>query len=82
MEENCHEYESPVDNVDTQFRQQLNNMTSSGMNDRDQFEKYQSILDNILTHGEDELVKSLKCFIKAIVNENVSLVHLVLVISL
>ena len=28
-------YESPVDNVEAQFQQQLNNMTSSGMNLRD-----------------------------------------------
>ena len=68
------EYESPVDNLEAQFGQQLNIMTSSGMTHRDQCEKYKSILDNILTHGEDELVEGLKCFIEAIVNENVSLV--------
>ena len=67
-------YESPVDNVEAQFQQQLNNKTSTGMNPRDQCEKYKSILDNILTHGEDELVEGLKCFIEAIINENVSLV--------
>ena len=49
-------------------------MTSSGMNLRDQCEKYKSNLDNILTHGEDELVEGLKCFIEAIINKNVSLV--------
>ena len=48
-------------------------MTSSGMNHRDQCDKYKSILDNILTHGEDELVKGLKYFIEAIINEKVSL---------
>ena len=67
-------YESPVDSVEAQFQQQLNNMTSTGMNPRDQCEKYKSILNNILTHGEDELVEGLKCFIEAIINENVSLV--------
>ena len=41
---------------------------------RDLSEKYRAILDNILTHGEDELVEGLKTFIEAIVNENVSLV--------
>ena len=41
---------------------------------RDLGEKYRAILDNILTHGEDELVEGLKTFIEAIVNENVSLV--------
>ena len=41
---------------------------------RDLGEKYRAILDNILTHGEDELVEGLKIFIEAIVNENVSLV--------
>ena len=66
-------YESPVDNVEAQFQQQLNNMTSSGMHLRDQCEKYKSNLDNILTHGKDELVEGLKCFIEAIVNEKVSL---------
>ena len=60
--------------MEAQFQQQLNNKTSTGMNPRDQCEKYKSILDNILTHGEDELVEGLKCFIEAIINENVSLV--------
>ena len=41
---------------------------------RDLGEKYRAILENILTHGEDELVEGLKIFIEAIVNENVSLV--------
>ena len=57
-----------------QFRQQLNNLTSSGGSHREVQEKYRSILDSILTHGEDELVEGLKTFIEAIVNENVSLV--------
>ena len=43
------EYESPVDNLEAQFGQQLNIMTLSGMTHRDQCEKYKSILDNILT---------------------------------
>ena len=37
-------------------------------------EKYRSILDSSLTHGDDGLVEGLKTFIEAIVNENVSLV--------
>ena len=41
------EYKSPVDNLEAQFCQQLNNMTLSGINHRDQCEKYKSILDNI-----------------------------------
>jgi len=57
-----------------QFRQQLNNLTSSGGSHRDLGEKYRAILDSILTHGEDELVEGLKTFIEAIINENVSLV--------
>ena len=56
-----------------QFRQQLNNLTSSAGSHRDLCDKYRAILDNILTHGEDELVEGLKVFIEAIVNENVSL---------
>ena len=43
------EYESPVDNLEAQFGQQLNIRTLSGMTHRDQCEKYKSILDNILT---------------------------------
>jgi len=57
-----------------QFRQQLANLTNSGGSHRDLAEKYRSILENILTFGEDELVEGLKAFIEAIVNENVSLV--------
>jgi len=57
-----------------QFKQQLTNLSSSGGTHRDLGEKYRAILDNILTHGEDELVEGLKTFIEAIVNENVSLV--------
>lgn len=57
-----------------QFRQQLANLTNSGGSHRDLAEKYRSILENILTFGEDELVEGLKSFIEAIVNENVSLV--------
>ena len=37
-------------------------------------EKYRSILDSILTHGDDGLVEGFKTFIEAIVNQNVSLV--------
>ena len=67
-------YESPVDNVEAQFQQQSNNMTSTGMNPRDQCEKYKSNLNNIITHGKDKLVEGLKCFIEADINENVSMV--------
>ena len=37
-------------------------------------DKYRSILDQILTLGEEQLVEGLRVFIEAIVNENVSLV--------
>ena len=49
-------------------------MTSTGMNPRDQCEKYKSNLNNIITHGKDKLVEGLKCFIEADINENVSMV--------
>ena len=57
-----------------QFRQQLNNLTSSGGSHREVQEKYWSILDSILTHNEDELIEAPKTFIEAIANENVNLV--------
>ena len=57
-----------------QFRQQLNNLTSSGGSHREMQEKYWSILDSILTHNEDELIEAPKTFIEAIANENVNLV--------
>ena len=57
-----------------QFRQQLNNLTSSGGSHREVLEKYWSILDSILTHNKDELMEALKTFIEAIANENVNLV--------
>lgn len=56
------------------FRQQLNNLTSSGGSHREIGEKYRAILDQVLTLGEEQLVEGLKLFIEAIVNENVSLV--------
>ena len=58
----------------SQFRQQLNNLTSSGGSHREVADKYRSILDQILTLGEEQLVEGLRVFIEAIVNENVSLV--------
>ena len=57
-----------------QFRQQLNNLTSSGGSHREVQEKYWSILDSILNHNEDELIEAPKTFIEAIANENVNLV--------
>ena len=57
-----------------QCRAQLAQLASSGGSHRDLAEKYRSVLDGILQLGEDDLVDSLKAFIEAIVNENVSLV--------
>ena len=57
-----------------QYRLQLAQLSTSGGSHRDLSEKYRSVLDAILQLGEDELVDSLKVFIEAIVNENVSLV--------
>jgi COP9 signalosome complex subunit 4 len=57
-----------------QFRAQLTQLSSSGGSHRDLAEKYRSVLEGILLLGEDDLVDSLKAFIEAIVNENVSLV--------
>ncbi|PSN52138.1 COP9 signalosome complex subunit 4 [Blattella germanica] len=54
-------------------RQQLNLLANSGGSHKDQAEKYRSILDAILT-SSDDLAETLKIFIEAIVNENVSLV--------
>ena len=55
-----------------QFRQQLNNIISSGGSHKEVQEKYWFILDSILTHNEDELIEALKTFIEAIANENVN----------
>ncbi len=57
-----------------QFRAQLAQLTSSGGSHRDLADKYRAVLEGILLLGEDDLVDSLKAFIEAIVNENVSLV--------
>jgi COP9 signalosome complex subunit 4 len=57
-----------------QCRAQLAQLASSGGSHRDLAEKYRGVLDGILQLGEDDLVDSLKAFIEAIVNENVSLV--------
>lgn len=55
-------------------RQQLIALNNSGGSHKDQAEKYRSILDGILTTAGNDLAESLKIFIEAIVNENVSLV--------
>ncbi|GFG37299.1 hypothetical protein Cfor_05322 [Coptotermes formosanus] len=54
-------------------RQQLAALASSSGSHKDQAEKYRSLLDTILT-SRDDLTETLKVFIEAIVNENVSLV--------
>ncbi|XP_067003342.1 COP9 signalosome complex subunit 4 [Anabrus simplex] len=56
------------------IRQQLATLANSGGSHKDQAEKYRAILDSLLTLTGDELVETLKVFIEAIVNENVSLV--------
>ena len=58
------------------FRVQLASLSSggSGVAHRDLADRYRGILEQILTLGEDQLVDGLKCFIEAIINENVSLV--------
>ncbi|OXU21341.1 hypothetical protein TSAR_002333 [Trichomalopsis sarcophagae] len=56
------------------MRQQLANLAHSGGSHKDQAEKYRSFLDAILASSGDELAETLKVFIEAIVNENVSLV--------
>lgn len=58
----------------SQFRAQLSQLATSGGSHRELSDKYRSVLDAILTQGEDELVDGLKVFIEAIINENVSLV--------
>ncbi|XP_011302349.1 COP9 signalosome complex subunit 4 [Fopius arisanus] len=55
-------------------RQQLTCLTHSGGSHKEQADKYRAILDEILSSSGDELVDTLKIFIEAIVNENVSLV--------
>lgn len=55
-------------------RQQLAVLGNSGGSHKDQAEKYRSILDTILSSSGDDLAETLKVFIEAIVNENVSLV--------
>ncbi|XKL60977.1 hypothetical protein PGB90_008034 [Kerria lacca] len=61
---------SSLNNV-RQLVSQLSNYTGSH---KDQVEKYRSILENILKLSIQEIPESLKMFIEAIVNENVSLV--------
>ncbi|XP_039291182.1 COP9 signalosome complex subunit 4 isoform X1 [Nilaparvata lugens] len=53
---------------------QLAILANSGGSHKDQAEKYRSILEGLLKSTGTELVESLKIFIEAIVNENVSLV--------
>ncbi|XP_015126922.1 COP9 signalosome complex subunit 4 [Diachasma alloeum] len=55
-------------------RQQLTSLAHSGGSHKEQADKYRAILDEILSSSGDELVDTLKIFIEAIVNENVSLV--------
>lgn len=55
-------------------RQQLTNLAHSGGSHKDQAEKYRAILDMILSSSGEDLIDTLKIFIEAIVNENVSLV--------
>ncbi|KDR18210.1 COP9 signalosome complex subunit 4 [Zootermopsis nevadensis] len=55
-------------------KQQLAVLATAGGSHKDQAEKYRSILDVILTSSGDDLAETLKVFIEAIVNENVSLV--------
>jgi COP9 signalosome complex subunit 4 len=55
-------------------RQQLAVLSNSSGSHKDQAEKYRSLLDAILTSSRDDLTETLKVFIEAIVNENVSLV--------
>ncbi|KAK6627823.1 COP9 signalosome complex subunit 4 [Polyplax serrata] len=55
-------------------RQQLHALGNTGGSHKDQVEKYRSILDVILTSASNEIIDSLRVFIDAIVNENVSLV--------
>lgn len=55
-------------------RQQLAVLANSSGSHKDQAEKYRSLLDAILTSSGDDLTETLKVFIEAIVNENVSLV--------
>ena len=58
-----------------QYKAQLAQMSTSAQGShRDLADKYKAVLGSILLLGEDELVDSLKAFIEAIVNENVSLV--------
>ncbi|KAK7869618.1 hypothetical protein R5R35_009992 [Gryllus longicercus] len=56
------------------IRQQLAALANSGGSHKDQAERYRSILDSLLTLTSEDLIETLKVFIEAIVNENVSLV--------
>ncbi|KAI8439620.1 hypothetical protein MSG28_013341 [Choristoneura fumiferana] len=55
-------------------RQYLNELRNSGGLHKDQAEKYRNVLMEILKNPDVDLPHSLKAFIEAIVNENVSLV--------
>ncbi|CAH0694718.1 unnamed protein product [Spodoptera exigua] len=55
-------------------RQYLSELRNSGGLHKDQAEKYRNVLMEILKSTETELAESLKAFVEAIVNENVSLV--------
>ncbi|KAJ8680667.1 hypothetical protein QAD02_016454 [Eretmocerus hayati] len=56
------------------MRQQLLVLAHSGGSHKDQADKYRALLDSIQTTSGDEIAETLKVFIEAIVNENVSLV--------
>ncbi|XP_022127283.1 COP9 signalosome complex subunit 4 [Pieris rapae] len=55
-------------------RQYLSELRNSGGLHKDQAEKYRNVLLEIIKNNDNELAESLKAFIEAIVNENVSLV--------
>ncbi|XP_026746345.1 COP9 signalosome complex subunit 4 isoform X1 [Trichoplusia ni] len=55
-------------------RQYLSELRNSGGLHKDQAEKYRNVLMEILKSPETDLAESLKAFVEAIVNENVSLV--------
>ncbi|XP_063973518.1 COP9 signalosome complex subunit 4 [Diachasmimorpha longicaudata] len=55
-------------------REQLSSLAHCGGSHKEQADKYRAMLDVILSSSGHELVDTLKIFIEAIVNENVSLV--------
>ncbi|KAG1667115.1 COP9 signalosome complex subunit 4 [Nymphon striatum] len=56
-------------------KQQLVVLINQNGSHKDQTERYRAVLDEIITVQQEELlIEGLKCFVEAIVNENVSLV--------